>query len=88
MTDEDAKRILESIANDIDNQYPVTDAWYANALREIALLIVAKQDEIDSVWQVLEEMRLSDIENHQKEISKHIEDLLKEKKKMAKASEA
>lgn len=88
MTTEDAKRILESMASSIDEQYPITDAWYADTLREIVLLIVAKQEEIDSVWQMLEEIRLSDINNHTNVVNSEIEKIIKEKRKVAKASEA
>lgn len=56
--------------------------------RLIADLIKSMRDEIDSTWQMLEEMRLSDISNHTETVNKEIDRFIKERRKIAKVSEA
>lgn len=74
MTEEEAIKYLKRMNDDSCDQ--------------ISDLIKRMRDEIDSTWQMLEEMRLSDISNHTDTVNKEIDRFIKEKRKVAKVSEA
>lgn len=59
-----------------------------NTCNLIADMIKRMRDEIDSTWQMLEEMRLSDISNHTDVVNSEIDRFIKERRKIAKVSEA
>lgn len=81
MTEERAKEYLQDLAS-------YKDVIYPNDLRQISEMLQSLRDELDSVWMMLEEMRQSDVLNHQEEITKRINDLFGQKSKIAKVSEA
>jgi hypothetical protein len=87
MTSEEAKKFLEGLADDIESEYHGPTAC-AETLREIAIFITAKQDEVDSAWLMLEEIQKSDISNYRKIVTEKIDMILKEKRKIAKMGEA
>lgn len=58
------------------------------ACDSIAELIKSMRDELESVWQMLEDLKQSEILNHQQELSQRVNEILKEKSRIAKVSEA
>lgn len=81
MTEDQAKKYLQDLASYQEIVHP-------SDLIEIAGMLQSLRDELDSVWQMIEEMKNSDTLNYQKEITQRLNDLLKEKSKIAKVSEA
>jgi hypothetical protein len=88
MNEEEAKKFLEELANDIVVEYGRPAEPIAEDLHKVIVLLQDLREELDSTWQMLEEMRLSDISNHKDVVSKEIDQFIKEKRKIAKVSEA
>lgn len=77
---------VNAVISDINNQYiPDVDV---DDLQEVIDFIQSQEDQIQSLWSMLEEMKQSDIANHKEEITESINDLLNSKRKIAKVSEA
>lgn len=60
----------------------------AEKLSEILNAVKSLQDEVDSTWLILEEMRLSDISNHTDTVAQEIDKFIKQRRKVAKVGEA
>ena len=60
----------------------------AEKLVEILNVMKSLQDEAASTWLILEEMRLSDISNHTDTVVQEIDKFIKQRRKVAKVSEA
>lgn len=88
MTTEEAKEILQQIIEFMQLNFSERTVGVIKALQEIIELLDKQQDEIDSAWMLLDEMSKSDISNHEKKILEELDKIFKDKKKIAKVSEA
>lgn len=90
MTEEEAIKFLSKCLDEIPNIIMETaeaDAIIDGYINIIALIRKLK-DENDSVWSMVEEMRLSEISQHTNVISLELEKIIKDKRNIAKVSEA
>lgn len=88
MTEEQAKKFLSDTAELVDSGGTAYPADLAIRLHEVADLLQALRDELDSTWGMLDEMRLSEIDKHGDTISKEIERIVGDMRKIAKVENA
>ena len=88
MTNEEAKDILYQLIEFMSLNFEDQAEDVTEALHEIVKFLDRQQDEIDSAWMLLDEMSKSEISNHEKQVLEELDKIFKDKKKIAKASEA
>lgn len=88
MTADEAKDILQQLIDFMDVNFEDQAAGVVQGLQEVIELIDRQQDEIESTWMLLDEMAQSEVWQHQKEIAEELEKIFKDKRKIAKVSEA
>lgn len=88
MTSEEAKEILSQLIEFMEVNFDERTAGVTSALKEIIELLYRQQDEIESAWGMLDEMSKSDISNHEKSVLEELDKIFKDKRKIAKVSEA
>jgi hypothetical protein len=88
MTTEEAKDILRQLIEFMDCNFGEQSADVTEGLQDVITLIDKQQDEIESLWMLADEMSKSDISLHEKKIFEELDKIFKEKRKIAKVSEA
>lgn len=88
MTSEEAKEILYQLIEFMEHNFEEHAADVIHGLQDVVKFIDRQQDEIESAWAMLDEMKESDISNHEKKIREELEKIFKDKRKIAKVSEA
>jgi len=88
MTSDEAKNILQQLIDFMDLNFGEQAAEVSKGLQDVIVLIDKQQDEIESAWMLLDEMSQSEVWKHQKEIAEELEKIFKDKRKIAKVSEA
>ena len=88
MTVEEAKEIIRHLIDFMVINFGEQSEDVTKSLQEIIELLDKQQDEIDSLWLLADEMSKSDISQHEKKVLEELEKIFKDKRKIAKVSEA
>ena len=88
MTSEEAKEILRQLIEFMDYNFGEQSADVIEGLQGVITLIDKQQDEIESLWMLADEMSKSDMSLHEKKILEELDKIFKDKRKIAKVSEA
>lgn len=88
MTSEEAKEILRQLIEFMDYNFGEQSADVTQGLQGVITLIDKQQDEIESLWMLADEMSKSDVSLHEKKILEELDKIFKDKRKIAKVSEA
>jgi hypothetical protein len=88
MTSEEAKEILRQLIEFMDYNFGEQSADVTQGLQDVITLIDKQQDEIESLWMLADEMSKSDVSLHEKKILEELDKIFKDKRKIAKVSEA
>ena len=88
MNRDESIKYLEEIISSAEKNSIDSVIVSAEKLSEILNVVKSLQDEVDSTWLILEEMRLSDISNHTDTVSQEIDKFIKQRRKVAKVGEA
>ena len=88
MTVEEAKDILHQLIEFMLLNFGEQSEDLTEALQEVTSLLDKQQDEIESLWLLADEMSKSDMSIHEKRILEELDKIFKDKRKIAKVSEA
>jgi len=88
MTSEEAKEILRQLIEFMDYNFGEQSVDVIEGLQGVINLIDKQQDEIESLWLLADEMSKSDMSLHEKKILEELDKIFKDKRKIAKVSEA
>lgn len=88
MTSEEAKKILSHLIEFMEFNFGEQSADVTEGLQGVISFIDKQQDEIESLWMLADEMSKSDISLYEKKITEELDKIFKDKRKIAKVSEA
>ena len=88
MNHDEAKEILRQMIEFMQLNFGDLSKPVTEGLQDVIHLIDRQHDEIDSLWFMVDEMSKSEIHLHEKELMKELTEIFKDKRKIAKVSEA